>query len=265
MQPNERKQMIQQGFDTVAPGYDHPALFFFPETATRLVEVLKLQPQQHLLDVCTGTGAVALTAAAQLPQGRVTGIDLSSGMLQQARNMAAQKNLANTEFHQLDVEDLSLAALKRDHAFDIATSSFGLFFIEDLAQALGNIAATVKPGGKIAISSFAGDAFAPMADIFLQRFEATGRTVPPLSWKRLATAALITEVFNAAGITSIDFYHEPLGRHLTDAQAWWDVVWNAGWRGLLNQLTADEQAQFKDEHMQDIAEVIGRDGVWFST
>ena len=66
MESNERKKMIQQGFDTVAAGYDHPSLFFFPETAKRLVDHLDLQPQQQLLDVCTGTGVVALTAAEKL-------------------------------------------------------------------------------------------------------------------------------------------------------------------------------------------------------
>ena len=84
LQNDDRKKMIQQGFDTVAAGYDHPSLSFFPETAKRLVEHLQLKPTDHLLDVCTGTGCVALTAAEKLSQGKVTGIDLSSGMLQQA-------------------------------------------------------------------------------------------------------------------------------------------------------------------------------------
>jgi len=147
---NDRKKMIQQGFDTVAPGYDHPSLSFFPETAKRLVEHLELEPHHHLLDVCTGTGVVALTAAEKLTQGKVTGIDLSSGMLQQAINKAAEKNLDNIEFKQLDLEQLDLD----EATFDIATSSFGLFFLEDMTQALGKIAGTVNPGGKVAITSF---------------------------------------------------------------------------------------------------------------
>jgi ubiquinone/menaquinone biosynthesis C-methylase UbiE len=92
MQSQQRKQMIQQGFDAVAPGYDHPSLAFFPDTAQRLVNLLQLEPHLHLLDVCTGTGCVAIEAAQQLPQGQVIGIDLSNGMLQQARNKAAEKN-----------------------------------------------------------------------------------------------------------------------------------------------------------------------------
>ncbi|MCK4705232.1 MAG: methyltransferase domain-containing protein [Gammaproteobacteria bacterium] len=195
MESNERKKMIQQGFDTVAAGYDHPSLSFFPETAKRLIEHLKLEPHQQLLDVCTGTGVVALTAAEKLSQGKVTGIDLSSGMLQQAKNKAADKNLSNTEFQQMDLEQLTFP----DGTFDVATSSFGLFFIEDMTTALSNIASTVDQGGKVAITSFAGEAFSPMAEIFLQRFESTGRQVPPLSWKRLATEELLREQFNAVG------------------------------------------------------------------
>jgi ubiquinone/menaquinone biosynthesis C-methylase UbiE len=81
----QRKAMIQNGFDTVAEGYDHPSLCFFPETASRLVVQLQLKPTDKLLDVCTGTGCVALTAAEKLSWGKVTGIDFSSGMLQQAK------------------------------------------------------------------------------------------------------------------------------------------------------------------------------------
>ncbi len=58
MQSNERKKMIQQGFDTVAGGYDHPSLSFFPETARRLVEHLQLNLTDNLLDVCTGSAAL---------------------------------------------------------------------------------------------------------------------------------------------------------------------------------------------------------------
>jgi len=262
MQPNtDRKKMIQHGFDTVAAGYDHPALSFFPETAKRLIEHLKLEPHLRLLDVCTGTGVVALTAAEKLTRGKVTGIDLSSGMLQQAINKAAEKNLDNTEFKQMDLEHLELD----EAAFDIATSSFGLFFLEDMTQGLSNITSTVKPGGKVAITSFAGEAFSPMADIFLKRYESTGREAPPLSWKRLATQELIKEQFNAVNVTNVNIYHEPLGYQMTSASMWWDVVWNAGWRSLLNQLSADEQKEFENAHLKEIEDVLGENGTWFNT
>ncbi len=289
-----RKAMIQQGFDTVAAGYDHPSLSFFPETAKRLVEHLQLKPTDNLLDVCTGTGCVALTAAEKLSRGKVFGIDLSSGMLQQAKNKAKEmtardggnagnaslhgcnllgqrrsscrgaigsENFCNIEFKQMDLEHLEF----ENETFDVATSSFGLFFLEDMTNALSNIASTVKPGGKVAITTFAGEAFSPMADIFLKRFESTGREVPPLSWKRLATEELIREQFNAVNITNVSIHHEPLGYQMTDPQMWWDVVWNAGWRSLLNQLTDDEQTEFEKDHLEEISKVLGENGTWFNT
>ena len=258
---NDSKQMIQQGFDTVAKGYDHPSLTFFPETAKRLVEHLQLNPTDHLLDVCTGTGCVALAAAEKLSRGKVTGIDLSSGMLQQAKDKAAQNGLNNTEFKQMDLEHLEF----ENGMFDAATSSFGLFFLEDMTHALNNISRVVRPEGRIAITSFTGEAFSPMADIFIKCYESTGREVPPLSWKRLATEELIKEQFNAVGITKVDIYHEPLGYQMTDPQMWWDVVWNAGWRALLNQMSEEEQKEFEVVHRKEIAEVLGDDGVWFNT
>lgn len=258
---DERKKMIQKGFDTVASGYDHPSLYFFPETAKRMIGHLNLLPEQQLLDVCTGTGVVALAAAEQLKQGQVTGIDLSSGMLSQAKNKAAEKNLQNTEFKQMDLEHLDFSG----QMFDIATSSFGLFFLEDMTRGLNNIANTVKPGGKIAISSFAGEAFSPMSDIFIRRYESFGREVPNRSWQRLATEALIEEQFNAVGIDKVSIHHEPLGYQMTSAQMWWDVVWNTGWRSLLNQMDDEEMAQFKQVHMEEIEQVIGDDGIWFNT
>ena len=262
---NDRKAMIQKGFDTVAAGYDHPALSFFPETAKRLINHLELNTNDNLLDVCTGTGVVALRAAEKITQGTVTGIDLSSGMLQQAINKALEKGFTNTQFQQMDLEAINdhTQGLK-DNSYDIATSSFGLFFLEDMTTNLQNIANKVKPGGKVAITSFTNDAFSPMSDIFLKHYEEAGKEVQPLSWKRLSTKEQLTEQFNAVGITNINIYHEPLGYQMTDAQMWWDVVWNTGYRSLLNQLTEEQQIAFKEKHLNEIAELVA-DGVWFNT
>lgn len=261
MLEQDRKKMIQQGFDNVARGYDHPALSFFPETAKYMMRFLELETNQQLLDVCTGTGVVALAAAEILNSGKVTGIDLSSGMLQQAKDKAANNNLTNTEFLQMDLDKLEFSK----GTFDVACSSFGLFFMEDMTSALQNIVDVVKPGGKIAISTFTGDAFLPMSDLFLECYNSFGKEVSALSWKRLSTNALIEEQFNAVSINKVKIHHVPLGYKMNNAQMWWDVVWNAGYRALLNQLTDEQNIEFKKKHMADITQLIGDDGVWFNT
>jgi ubiquinone/menaquinone biosynthesis C-methylase UbiE len=261
MPDQNRKKMIQQGFDTVATGYDHPALAFFPQTAKAMMEHLELQKHQKLLDVCTGTGVVALAAAEYLTEGKVTGIDLSNGMLQQAKNKAADKNLNNTDFLQMDLDQLEFSA----NTFDVACSSFGLFFLEDMTGALKNIVQVVKPGGKIAISTFTGDAFLPFSDMFLDCYQSFGKEVQALSWKRLSTQELIEEQFSAVGINKIEVHHVPLGYQMEEASMWWDVVWNAGYRALLNQLTEDQQQDFKGKHMAEITQLVGDNGIWFNT
>ncbi len=257
----DRKKMIEQGFDTVAKGYDHPALDFFPQTAKSMMEFLNLENNMHLLDVCTGTGVIALAAAEQLSEGRVVGIDLSNGMLSQAKNKAQIQSLKNTAFKKMDLDQLEF----EDNAFDVACSSFGLFFMEDMTKALKNIVKVVKPGGRIAMSTFTGDAFLPMSDMFLQCYNSFGKEVSGLSWKRLSTRELINELFLSVGINNVEIHHVPLGYKMTDPNMWWDVVWNAGYRALLNQLTAEQQIEFKEKHMLEITELVGKEGIWFNT
>lgn len=247
---NDHKAMIQKAFDTVAEGYDHPSLPFFPETAKQMLAMLEPANGSRILDVCTGTGAVALQAAEKFSSAQVTGIDLSSGMLQQAQRKAVQNKLANTAFVQMDLDHLSFPA---EH-FDVATCSFGLFFLPDMQAALRNILHVVKPGGRVVISSFVDGAFEPFSDIFLKRYQSFGKDVPPLSWKRLSNETLITELFNSVGVSSITFKQAPLGHDIKQAQQWWDVVWNAGYRGLLNQLTEQQRIEFEAQHRQEISE-----------
>lgn len=258
---NDRKKMIQKGFNTVAPSYDHPSLFFFQETANKMVELINLNGSEHLLDLCAGTGAVSIPAAQQLSSGQVNAVDLSPGMLAQAKEKAEQRGLNNIQYLNMDIENMEF----EPESMDVATISFGLFFLEDMTNGLNEIAKRVKPGGVIALSSFSGDAFSPMADMFIADYEATGRKVPPLSWKRLATPELIKEQFAAVGISDVEITHLPLGRKMDSADMWWDVVWNAGWRSLLNDFSETELAAFTESHMKKMHAFVGNEGVWFNT
>lgn len=243
----QRKQAIQATFDTVAGSYDHPSMAFFPATAERLLAHLQLDPAAQVLDVCTGTGMVALRAARLLTQGHVTGIDLSPGMLAQARAKAQQAGLGNLDLQPMDMEALTFGP----GCFDAATCSFGLFFIEDMTACLHNIAATIKPGGQLAISTFATGAFEPMASMFLRCYESFGRETHAAAWKRIATEGELRALFTAAGLEAVTIHHEPLTYPLS-ADGWWDIVWNAGYRGYLQQLSDSELAEFRQQHLAEV-------------
>lgn len=261
MDANEKKRMIREAFNTVAAGYDNPALPFFPTTAELLLEHLNLDNRDTLLDVCTGTGAVALRAAKICPQGHVTGIDLSPGMLEQAQRRASEFELDNVTFLEMDIEQHDL----EPDRFDAISCSFGLFFIDDMQSALDKLVSSLKPGGKLAISSFCGSAFEPCSSLFLDRYAAMGKEVPALSWKRLGETELINNLFDKAGLEQTHIHHEPLGHHLHCAEDWWEIVWNAGYRGLLNTLDDEQVIAFKRQHIAEIGALCEVEPFWLNT
>ena len=248
----KHKQGIQRVFDLVSTGYDHPALDFFPKTAQLMID--HIQPHDHdkLLDVCTGTGVVVMAASNAIKQGSITGIDLSSGMLQQAKNKASLKQINNAHFCQMDLDHMAIP----ESLFDIACCSFGLFFLKDMQHGLNNIRQCIKPGGTISISTFTTGSFQPLSDLFIEQFTALGYKAPGLSWERLENDDVIRQLFNSASFKDINIFHHKLGFDMNTAQDWWDIVWNAGYRGLYEQLTEDEKQAFKQQQLEAISHLI---------
>lgn len=274
---SDKKRGLQKSFDTVAPGYDHPALSFFAQTAVHMVQRLQgdlgIARRSRLLDACCGTGVVALEVAAMYPDCEVTGIDLSTGMLARAQSKADQAQLRNTRFLAMDLDTLGHPELTSGPTptpgfnipFDIACCSFGLFFLDDMQQGLINIARHVKPGGKIAISSFAEGAFEPMSQSFAARYQALGHELPPLSWKQMTTDEQLYQLYAGAGIDHVEIQRLALGFHMHSAADWWDVVWNAGYRGLLLGMGESELEQFKREHLREVQQLCDTGQSWLDT
>ena len=76
-----------------------------PQEAKRLLEYVALKPGQTVLDIATGTGLVAIAAAQKVaPDGSVTGVDMSLGMLKQARRKIAAEGIDNLELIEADIE-----------------------------------------------------------------------------------------------------------------------------------------------------------------
>ena len=85
----EKKRWIQAVFDRAAPEYGGERSPFFGTFGARLVELAKIAPDMHVLDVACGKGAALFPAAKRVgPQGCVTGIDLSAEMVQQTTERA---------------------------------------------------------------------------------------------------------------------------------------------------------------------------------
>ena len=99
------------------------------------------------LDVGCGTGGPTRDVARLAAQGRVTGIDLSTRMLDLARKRTADDGLDNVTFVRGDAQIYPFAPA----AFDLVLSCFGVMFFNDPVAAFANIARGLRPGGTLAL------------------------------------------------------------------------------------------------------------------
>ncbi|MGE0268075.1 MAG: class I SAM-dependent methyltransferase [Candidatus Omnitrophota bacterium] len=258
MNEEEFKKAVRKGFDEASAGYDKPAMRFFDNSAEHMVGGLALKGDEHILDAATGTGKVALAAARRLPKGRVTGFDLSDGMLNRAREKARENDLNNILFHSADVDG---ADFPPDY-FDGLTCGFGVFFWTDMITALQKLIRFVKPGGFVAFTSFADGSFKPQSDLCLDRFKQYGIKMPDTySWQRLDHPDKHRELLTTVGLNQIDSHAAPMGYYLTDALQWWDLVTYTGFRGFLNQLSEEQVQRYKTEHLEEIARTSDDQGI----
>lgn len=109
-----------------------------------LMTLLPVEPGQRWLDVATGTGEVALPAA--LAGAKVTGCDLSPGMIAKADRRAAELQL-DVRFDVADAQALPYP----DASFDVVTSCFSLNLVSDYEAAAAELARVCRPGGRLGL------------------------------------------------------------------------------------------------------------------
>jgi ubiquinone/menaquinone biosynthesis C-methylase UbiE len=126
---------------------DNTAEAHFAAINQRALELLALEPGQHVLEVGCGTGDEARRLRREVGErGSVTAIDLSEQMLSEARARDT-KSAWNTHFQQADVQQLPFA----ERAFDATRVSRVLLHVPDAWQALREVLRVTAPGGRIAL------------------------------------------------------------------------------------------------------------------
>ncbi len=150
----EPNRVARELFAPVAETYDrYAALLSFgqdPRWRSFLVSRIEAGPDDVVLDVATGTGAVAL-ALAQRYGCAVTAVDQSPEMLAVAkRRVAAARARRPVRLVEARAEALPFG----DSSFDALTFTYLLRYVEDPAAALRELARVVRPGGRIASLEF---------------------------------------------------------------------------------------------------------------
>ena len=119
----------------------------------RAIRALTLTGRERLLDVCTGTGDLAIAAARATPGARrVVGVDFAPAMLRVGRDKIRRDRLdARIAFVRGDATRLPAG----DGSVDAVTMAFGIRNVDDVSAACREMIRVLRPGGRAAILEFA--------------------------------------------------------------------------------------------------------------
>ena len=160
----EREARVQTMFDRIAGRYDLMnsvmSAGLHHRWRARAVELAQVERGSRALDVCCGTGDLALALKDAVgPDGEVVGLDFSESMLEHARAKTAERGAEVSYVH-----GNALELPFEDGRFDAATVGFGIRNVVDLPRALAELRRVVRPGGRVVV------------------LEITTPERPPLSW-----------------------------------------------------------------------------------
>jgi len=139
---------------------------FIADAAKEFVARLNIVPGSRVLDVACGTGNTAIPAAHA--GANVTGVDIASNLVEQARTRAAKEGL-QAKFEEGDAEQLKFA----DGSFDVIISMFGAMFAPRPELVAAEFLRVCRPGGLIAMANWTPGGFVG------QMFRIVAAHVPP--------------------------------------------------------------------------------------
>ncbi len=160
------KEDLRHGYDNAAPGWQK--WWKTIESATegvskRLVELAEIKPGSKVLDIATGIGEPALTAAKQVGKtGEILAIDISPQMLSFAKQRAISLGLQDVvEFKEGDAEIIDLPS----STFHAALCRWGLMFLPNPKAGLSNIYRSMVKGGQFAAAVWASPDKVPFISV----------------------------------------------------------------------------------------------------
>jgi ubiquinone/menaquinone biosynthesis C-methylase UbiE len=178
------KRTAQEQFDQQAAHYNAQWNAWNEDSLRWMLEHAECQPTHEVLDVATGTGFTALAFAPLVKH--VTGVDVSEGMLEQARTKAA----ANVTFRKGAAESLPFG----DAQFDLVTCRVAPHHFVSVPKFLAESYRVLRAGGKLIISDTTVPDDAPDLGVWQHRVELLRdtshmRNHSPRAWRKFAEAA----------------------------------------------------------------------------
>lgn len=241
------QQQIRRGWEQTSACYGSERPQVFQRFAERLVQWIDWNNVQRVLDIGSGTGAVALRALERVaPGGLVVASDFAWGMLSRIQCTDALK-IATLALAQMDAENLAFS----EAGFDCVTCAFSLFQFVDMRRALREMHRVLKPGGQLGLSNWAPEFFAPVAAMQRHLFRQFGLR-PLLPNPITFTPEQMDSLLEQAGFFSIHSIIEPIELCFSSPQEVWE--WNLAMGPfpimLEQQLTPEQRRQLHQQYLE---------------
>lgn len=161
-----KKDQVARMFDNISGKYDFLNHFFSLGIDIRwrkkAVKMLKPYNPKSILDIATGTGDFAFEALSLKPD-KVTGVDISNGMLEKGREKVKARSLEDkVELIYGDSESLPFS----DQSYDAIIVAFGVRNFETLEKGLAEMQRVLRPGGAAVILEFSKPKSFPIKQLY---------------------------------------------------------------------------------------------------
>jgi ubiquinone/menaquinone biosynthesis C-methylase UbiE len=239
-------------FDRASETYDAVGVDYFGIIAQYLIDDADPQPGERVLDVGCGRGAVLFRAAEAVGAGgHVTGIDLAPGMVTATARDIAEQGLRNAEVRHADAQEPQLD----DATYDVVLASLSLFFLPRPPDALAGYRRVLRPGGRIAFTTFAGnDPRWAWLEETRKRFVGEHDVRPP-GVHYFGSDEAIAALVEGAGFVDVTSRTYHFDVRFENAEQWWTWTWSQTMRGAWERLS-DETMGLVRAHVNDNLERI---------
>lgn len=237
-------------YNAASDFFDNEALSFWNKFGAATVKRLHLKDGMKVLDVACGSGASALPAAINvMPKGNVIAVDIAENLLQLGRSKVNKLGLHNNiKFLVGDMTEL----IYPNECFDAVICVFGIFFVSDMPALLKELWRMVKPTGKLAITTWGPNLFAPLYDVWRKEIK---NERPDLyagfnPWDKITSVQSVTELFHSADIKNVDVSSENAIHPLHTPEDWWTIVLGSGLRWTTDKLGEEAALRVYNQNMQ---------------
>jgi demethylmenaquinone methyltransferase/2-methoxy-6-polyprenyl-1,4-benzoquinol methylase len=167
-----KKEQVAQMFDNIAHKYDFLNHFLSLNIdkiwRKKAIKMLKEYKPQNILDVATGTGDLAINLNKHLKPEKITGIDISVGMLKIGKEKIEKLGLSQKiELLEGDSEKINFP----DNTFDAVTVAFGVRNFENLPEGLKEMNRVTKIGGTAVVLEFSKPETFPVKQLYTLYFK----------------------------------------------------------------------------------------------